>query len=115
MVGHYEDNERMLTQFNKLITELLKGTLTRNTFRPWEVDLLLDIEHCTLKDGNKRETLRRYQKSVQRTMEKGAPLPMKLSEYLQGLKEKREQRAAQSDPGEAGARETDPKEASPAR
>ena len=100
MVPPYEDverngdnSERMLTQFNKLIAELLKGTLNRNTFRPWEVDILLDIEHCNLKDGNKRETLRRYQKSVQRNMEKGAPTPMKLSEYLDGLRVKREQRA----------------------
>ncbi|MBI4906373.1 MAG: hypothetical protein HY820_22265 [Acidobacteria bacterium] len=83
----------MLSQFNKLITELLKGTLSRNTFRPWEVDILLDIEHCNLRDGNKRETLRRYQKSVQRNMEKGAPEPMKLSEYLRNLQVKREQRA----------------------
>src|SRR5215831_12422551 len=94
MPGHYEDSERMLTQFNKLIADLLKGTLSRNTFRPWEVDLLLDIEHCNLRDGNKRETLRRYQKSVQRHMEKGASNPMKLSEYLQKLQDKREQRAS---------------------
>ncbi len=94
MSVNYEDSERMLSQFNKLITELLKGTLSRNTFRPWEVDILLDIEHCNLKDGNKRETLRRYQKSVQRNMEKGAAKPMMLSEYLHGLQVKREQRAS---------------------
>lgn len=93
MSVNYEESERMLSQFNKLITELLKGTLNRNTFRPWEVDILLDIEHCNLKDGNKRETLRRYQKSVQRHMEKGAAHPMKLSEYLRILQLKREQRA----------------------
>jgi len=55
----------------------------RNTFRPWEIDLLLDIESCNLREASKRETLRRYQKAVQRAMEKGAaPTPFPLSEYL---------------------------------
>ena len=90
MVGQFQDNEVVLNQFNKLIGELLKGTMNRNTFRPWEIEILLDIEACNLKDGNKKETLRRYQKSVQRQMEKGAPLPFKLSDYLNSLKAKRE-------------------------
>ena len=90
MVGQYEDNEVLLTQFNKLIAELLRGSIGRNTFRPWEIEILLDIETCNLRDGNKKETLRRYQRSVQRQMEKGATSPMKLSEYLGGLKAKRE-------------------------
>jgi hypothetical protein len=90
MVGQYEDSEVLLMQFNKLIAELLKGSICRNTFRPWEIELLLDIETCNLRDGNKKETLRRYQRSVQRQMEKGASSPMKLSEYLDGLKAKRE-------------------------
>ena len=90
MVGQYEDSEVLLNQFNKLIAELLKGSIGRNTFRPWEIEILLDIETCNLRDGNKKETLRRYQRSVQRQMEKGASSPMKLSEYLHGLKVKRE-------------------------
>jgi len=90
MVGQYEDTEVLLNQFNKLIAELLKGSIGRNTFRPWEIEILLDIETCSLRDGNKKETLRRYQRSVQRQMEKGASAPMKLSEYLGGLKAKRE-------------------------
>ena len=90
MVGQYEDNEVLLTQFNKLIAELLRGSIGRNTFRPWEIEILLDIETCNLRDGNKKETLRRYQRSVQRQMEKGASGPMKLSEYLGALRAKRE-------------------------
>ncbi|MBS1825325.1 MAG: hypothetical protein JST93_08395 [Acidobacteria bacterium] len=87
----------MLTQFNKLIAELLKGSIGRNTFRPWEIEILLDIETCNLRDGNKKETLRRYQRSVQRQMEKGAPSPMKLSQYLDGLKAKREAAALRTE------------------
>ncbi len=83
------DSDAVLAQFNRLIQELLRGNLNRNTFRPWEIDLLLDIEICQFHDSNKREILKRYQKAVQRQMEKGARLPFKLSEYLEGLRSKR--------------------------
>ncbi|HEY1758308.1 MAG TPA: hypothetical protein VGG72_23250 [Bryobacteraceae bacterium] len=83
------DSDAVLAQFNRLIQELLRGNMRRNTFRPWEVELLLDIEGCSLRESAKRETLKRYQKAVQRQMEKGAPLPLKLSEYLENVKAKK--------------------------
>jgi hypothetical protein len=83
------DSEAILAQFNRLIQELLRGDMHRNTFRPWEVDLLLDIESCNLRDTSRREMLRRYQRAVQRHMEKGARLPLKMSEYLESVKAKR--------------------------
>jgi hypothetical protein len=78
------DSEAVLAQFNKLVQELLRGTMNRNCFRPWEIELLLDIEASQIRDNAKRETLRRYQKAVQKQMEKGAAFPMKLSEFLDG-------------------------------
>ena len=89
------DSDAVLAQFNRLIQELLRGNMHRNTFRPWEVELLLDIESCNLRESSKRETLRRYQKAVQRHMEKGARLPLKLSEYLDAVKSKRGAQTAQ--------------------
>jgi hypothetical protein len=83
------DHEAMLAQFNRLIQELLRGSITRNTFKPWEIEIFLDIETCLLKDGGKRELLRRYQKAVIRQMNKGAEMPMKLSEFLEIQKAKR--------------------------
>ena len=83
------DAEAILAQFNRLINELLLGKLVRNTFRTWEIEVLLDIQMCDLRDGQKRETLRRYQRAVQRQMEKGARDPLKLSEYLAANKAKR--------------------------
>jgi hypothetical protein len=80
------DGEAILARFNKLIQDLLRGNMTRNTFQPWEVDILLDIDGCDLKDSSRRETLRRYQRAVQRAMEKGANQPLRLSEYLHGKK-----------------------------
>lgn len=76
------DSEAVLAQFNRLMGELLRGTMTRNCFRPWEIEVLLDIQECNLRDSNRREILRRYQKAVQRHMEKGASSLLKLSEYL---------------------------------
>jgi hypothetical protein len=89
------DSDAVLAQFNRLIQELLRGNMHRNTFRPWEIQLLLDIESCNLRESAKRETLKRYQRAVQRQMEKGGRLPIKLSEYLESVKAKR---AAQAPP-----------------
>ncbi len=82
MVDTVQDTDFVLARFNKLVQELLRGSITRNTFRPWEVEILLDMEACNLRDGGRKELIRRYQKAVQRSMEKGAPMPLKLSEYL---------------------------------
>jgi hypothetical protein len=76
------DSEARLNRFNRLMQELIRGAMNRNTFQPWEIDILLDIEACQLREPVKRETLRRYQKAVQRSMEKGAQMPLRLSEYL---------------------------------
>jgi hypothetical protein len=92
------DSDAILAQFNRLIQELLRGNMHRNTFRPWEIEILLDIESCSLREANKRDTLRRYQKAVQRHMEKGGAQPLKLSEYLEAVKSKRAQTAARVTP-----------------
>jgi hypothetical protein len=80
------DSEARLNRFNRLMQELIRGNMNRNTFHPWEIEILLDIEACQIREPVKRETLRRYQKAVQRAMEKGAPTPFRLSEYLDGKK-----------------------------
>ena len=74
--------EETLGQFNRLIREVLRGQMNRNTFRPWEVELLLDIESCNLRESSKDSVLRRYQKAVQRQLDRGATAPMMLSEFL---------------------------------
>jgi hypothetical protein len=74
--------EETLGQFNRLIREVLRGQMNRNTFRPWEVELLLDIESCNLRESSKEGVLRRYQKAVQRQLDRGATAPRMLSEFL---------------------------------
>ncbi|MBN9660721.1 MAG: hypothetical protein J0H49_21195 [Acidobacteria bacterium] len=75
--------EGRLHQFNKLMQELLRGRIQRNTFQSWEVEVLLDIEACELRDANRREVLRRYQKAANRYVDRGGRTLLKLSEYLE--------------------------------
>lgn len=72
----------MLAQFNRLMNELLRGTMNRNTFRAWEIELLLDIDSCSFGPATRRDVLRRYQKAVGRQFDGGETRLMKLSEYL---------------------------------
>jgi hypothetical protein len=92
------DSEARLNRFNRLMQELIRGSMNRNTFHPWEIEILLDIEACQIREPVKRETLRRYQKAVQRSMEKGAPTPLRLSEYLNGKKGAASQAASSESP-----------------
>lgn len=98
------DSEARLNRFNRLMQELIRGNMNRNTFQPWEIQILLDIEACQIREPVKRETLRRYQKAVQRAMEKGAPTPLKLSEYLSGKKGAATQTAPATVTEDAGER-----------
>jgi hypothetical protein len=77
------DLEARLHQFNRLMQEILRGRIQRNTFQPWEVEILLDIESCALRDSNRREVLRRYQKAANRYVDRGGRSLLKLSEYLE--------------------------------
>jgi hypothetical protein len=83
------DSEIVLGQFNRLMQELLRGVMNRNCFRPWEIELLLDIESCELSNGGRKDTLKRYQKAVQKQLDRGATRPMKLSEYLKANRARR--------------------------
>ena len=74
--------EARLLQFNRLMQDLLRGKIQRNTFQSWEVEILLDIESCELRDASRREVLRRYQKAANRYFERGGRTLLKLSEYL---------------------------------
>jgi hypothetical protein len=74
----YEHRELQLNRFRRLIGELLHGEINRNSFAPWEIDLLLDFDTCQLPSRRRLE----YQKAVERQMEIGPGPPMKLSHFL---------------------------------
>ena len=92
------DGELVPFQFNRLIRQLLNGSIKRNRFLPWEMELLLDIEACNLPEARWELTLRQYQRGVQRHLAEGAALPMKLSEYL-AVKRPRGRPRAMPEPG----------------
>jgi hypothetical protein len=76
------DLELMANRFNRLVKELLEGQVRRNTFQPWEVNLLLDLQECRLTRSRRDDALRRYQKMVQRQLERGEVPPLKFSEFV---------------------------------
>jgi hypothetical protein len=76
------EKELMLNRFNRLMGELMRGVIVRNSFQPWEIDLLLDIEDCPLDRRRRVEILRQYQKAVERQLDAGPGPPMKFSEFL---------------------------------
>ncbi len=77
-----QDPEVLLARCTRLINELLRGTMNRNCFRAWEIELLLDIESCNLGPSARRDALRRYQKAVKRHYEKGETQILKFSKFL---------------------------------
>jgi hypothetical protein len=82
--------EVMLNRFNRLMGEVLRGATARNSFCPWEVEILLDLADCQLDGRRRTDILGQYQKAVGRQMEAGPGPPMKLSEFLVLRARKRE-------------------------
>jgi hypothetical protein len=99
-MSEFPDSDAILAQFNLLMGELLQGGMRRGKFRPWEIDILLDIESCTLRGAARREVLCEYQNAAQAELQQGAHLPMRFSEYL----ERRQRSRAQRKPAEGASR-----------
>ena len=91
-MSEFLDRDAILAQFNLLMGELLQGGKGRATFRPWEIDILLDIESCNMSSSAKRQVLGKYQTAVQAELQEGAQLPMRFSEYLERQEGSRRQR-----------------------
>ena len=81
--------EWMRNRFRRLMSDLRRGLHNRNTFVPWEVELLLDFESCQLEKKRRKQILLQYERAVQRQMDTGPGPPMKLSEYLQSRSTRR--------------------------
>jgi len=76
------DLELMANRFNRLVKELLEGEVRRTTFQQWEVHLLLDLQDCRMTRSRREEALRRYQRVVQKQLERGEVPPVKFSDFV---------------------------------
>jgi hypothetical protein len=77
-----EQRELMLNRFKRLLNELMRGETPRNSFAPWEIEILLDFNSCELPARRRLEILRQYQRAVERQLDAGPGPPMLLSHFL---------------------------------
>ncbi|HVN02862.1 MAG TPA: hypothetical protein VMT86_00515 [Bryobacteraceae bacterium] len=77
-----QDLELQLNRFNRLVKELLQGEVRRTSFQPWEVEFLLDLEACRLTRSRRNDALKRYQRAVQRQLERRQFPPMRFGDFL---------------------------------
>ncbi len=75
------DLELMANRFKRLVKELLQGEVRRTCFQPWEVHLLLDLQDCRLTRSRREDALRRYQRVVERQLERGELPPVRFAEF----------------------------------
>jgi len=82
------DRELMCNRFKRLMGEVMRGAVARNSFQPWELEILMDMEHCEVDRRRRLDILRQYQRAVERQLLNGHGPPMKLSAFL-ALREQR--------------------------
>jgi len=77
------DRELLGSQFQRLVRELVRGSITRNAFQRWELEILIDFDACALDAKQRDGILRQYERAVGRELAKGSGPPMKLSDFIQ--------------------------------
>jgi len=80
--------ELMLNRFRRLLGEPIRGTLARNHFPRWEVEILPDLESCWLDPPSGASRL--YPTMRKPSSGRWKP-PMKLSAYLETRARRREE------------------------
>jgi len=83
------DRDLMISRFERLMTELIRGGTNRTVFQPWELEILLDMNECRFDPVAQIAVLRQYRQTVIRELETASGPPMKLSEFLQRRKTRR--------------------------
>ena len=82
MENHLLQSEVLTGRFNRLMQDITRDSMKRTEFSPWEVELMVDMHGCQMRERSMSGTLKRYQKMAVRAIEKGAASPPKLSEFL---------------------------------
>jgi len=71
------------TSFTQLIQELMGGSVRRNLFTQWELDLMFDLQLAKLRKSTRADALRRYLRVVQHAHTQGAGEPPRFSAFLE--------------------------------
>lgn len=79
----------MLSQFNSLIQEVACGQMHRHIFEPWELEVLLDIESCCVRQSSRAGLLRRYQRAATNQANAGGADLLKFSDFLADQRNRR--------------------------
>lgn len=69
--------------FNQLVQELISGTVQRHVFTQWELELLLDLQTCSIRKCARADVLRRYLKAVQQHFTNNTSDLLRLSAFLE--------------------------------
>ena len=77
------DPDLLLSRFQRLVRELIRGSISRTVFQAWELEILLDIEGQVLDPKRRPVVLRQYERAVVRQLDAGPGPPMKFSQFLQ--------------------------------
>jgi hypothetical protein len=72
-----------LASFNQLVQELISGTVQRHVFTQWELELLLDLQTCSIRKCARADVLRRYLKAVQQHFAENASTLLRLSAFVE--------------------------------
>lgn len=81
-MGETKTEQLEMTALHQLVQDIIGGSVRRNTFSQWELELLLDLQTCGIRKASRSETLRRYLRAVQQHYAKGAVGPLRLSAFL---------------------------------
>jgi hypothetical protein len=79
-------SDAVAVRFNRLIRSVLDGDLKGNSFQPWELEIILDLERWPLPQAEFRRAILRYQRYGNRCLCKGAAVPQTISDYFQHVR-----------------------------
>ena len=67
----------------QLIRQLIAGSVNRNIFTRWEMDLLLDLQMTPIRKSSRPEMLRRYLHVIQLGLADGSLVPLRFAAFYQ--------------------------------
>jgi len=76
------DLELIANRFKRLVKELIEGDVRRTSFQAWEVQLLLDLQDCRMTRSRRDEALKRYQRVVEKQLERGELPPVAFADFV---------------------------------